>query len=298
MSKTTKSINDDIGSLQKQINELKKQQRAAAKAKQLDIINEFKEKCKHSLLYIDNAYFCTIKMDCDLKHNSIYLGDSQFICAGYNKEMTHLPYIPSFNCFALSYCADTFMDEYNSGKIKVYNDPEKIRELINSWIDQYHTYDLYVDNVIGNRSSNIVPSELLNMKSNSFLDTIINYGNGTLWKTESNYIVLTVISMLDGSYGIKFNRLEFRTFKNEWKGMDRIGYVTQLPSVSESAIRLFRINPINVNDRSITKEIKTYLNGAVQVSWEELDEKLGNIRREVREIEPTLADTLFNVITE
>lgn len=287
-----KQTQEEIKALESKIKKLQSQMKEYDDAD----LDEFVKSLNGALMFCEDEYFINVrvKRDGDLvKFKSDWLV--------INRPFS-LPQVAKNNPYG---CADgtytdakQVLDMVKKGEMRVISDPKEIKEVIDKSI---YGYDL-ADNAIRMAmlcQKPTIGGKLTQVTPQNAAEKLLGL-NGTLYhekdKWNDRYMFFRVLDVGDGSVFIKPYFLDFERRQKD---------SSDLPEASVGSVLNVSVSPIDRRNNGLDKKLKsavkwinTLIDGSTPVNWDELTERMTDIRK--HEINDRLYATngLIKLITQ
>ena len=287
-----KQTQEQINNLVSQIKKLKSQMKEYDDAD----LDEFAKSLNGALMFCEDEYFINVRVTRDgdmVKFKSDWLVINRPF--SLPQVAKHNPY----GCANGTYTdAKEVLDMVKKGEMRVISDPKEIKEVIDKSIYGYDLADnsirlamLCQKPTIGGKLTQVTPQNAA--------EKLLGL-NGTLYhkkdKWNDRYMFFRVLDVGDGSVFIKPYFLDFnRRHKDS----------SDLPEASVGAVLNVSVSPIDRRNNGLDKKLKsavkwvnTLIDDSTPVNWDELTERMTDIRK--HEINDRLYATngLIKLITQ
>ena len=287
-----KQTQAQIKDLESKIKQLKTQMKEYDDAD----IDEFAKSLNGALMFCEDEYFINVRVKRDgglVKFKSDWLVINRPF--SLPQVAKHNPY----GCADGSYSdAKEVLDMVKKGTMRVISDPKEIKEIIDKSI---YGYDL-ADNAIRMAmlcQKPTIGGKLTQVTPQNAAEKLLNL-NGTLYhkkdKWNDRYTFFRVLDVGDGSVFIKPYYLDFNRRQKD---------SSDLPEASVGAVLNVYVSPIDRRNNGLDKKLKAAIkwvnneiDDATPVNWDELTERMTDIRK--HEINDRLYATngLIKLITQ
>ena len=287
-----KQTQEQIKDLESQIKKLKNRMKEYDDAD----IDELAKSLNGALMFCEDEYFINVRVK---REGDIVEFNSDWLVINRPYSLPQVAKHNPYGCANGSYTdAKEVLDMVKKGTMRVISDSKEIKEIIDKSI---YGYDL-ADNAIrmammcqkptiGGKLTQVTPQNA----AAKMLDL-----NGTLFhkkdKWNDRYLFFRVIDVGDGSLFIKPYYLEFGRREKD---------SSDLPESSVGAVLNVYVSPIDKRNNGLDKKLKsavkwinTLIDDFTPVTWDELNERMADIRK--REINDRLyaANGLIKKITQ
>ena len=287
-----KQTQDEIKALESKIKKLQSQMKEYDDAD----IDEFAKSLNGALMFCEDEYFINVRVTRDgemVKFKSDWLV--------INRPFS-LPQVAKNNPYG---CADgtytdakEVLDMVKKGEMRVISDPKEIKEIIDKSIYGYDLADNAIRMAMLCQKSSI-GGKLTQVTPQNAAEKLLGL-NGTLYhskdKWNDRYTFFRVLDVGDGSVFIKPYFLDFERRQKD---------TSDLPEASVGSVLNVSVSPIDRRNNGLDKKLKsaikwvnTLIDDSTPVNWDELTERMTDIRK--HEINDRLYATngLIKLITQ
>lgn len=287
-----KQTQEQINNLVSQIKKLKSQMKEYDDAD----LDEFAKSLNGALMFCEDEYFINVRVTRD---GDMVKFKSDWLVINRPFSLPQVAKNNPYGCANGSYTdAKEVLDRVKQGTMRVISDPKEIKEVIDKSI---YGYDL-ADNAIRMAmlcQKPTIGGKLTQVTPQNAAEKLLSL-NGTLYhkkdKWNDLYLFFRVLDVGDGSVCIKPYYLEFnRREKNS----------SDLPEASVGAVLNVYVSPIDKRNNGLDNKLKAavkWVNNEIDdstpVNWDELTERMTDIRK--HEINDRLYATngLIKLITQ
>ncbi|WP_405323143.1 hypothetical protein [Fibrobacter sp.] len=287
-----KQTQEEIKALESKIKKLKSQMKEYDDAD----LDEFAKSLNGALMFCEDEYFINVRVTRD---GDMVKFKSDWLVINRPFSLPQVAKRNPYGCANGTYTdAKEVLDMVKKGEMRVISDPKEIKEVIDKSI---YGYDL-ADNAIRISMLCQKPSiggKLTQVTPQNAAEKLLSL-NGTLYhkkdKWNDRYTFFRVLDVGDGSVVIKSYYIEFSRREKD---------SSDLPDASFSAVLNVRVSPIDKRNNGLDKELKSAIkwvnneiDDATPVNWDELTERMSDIRK--HEINDRLYATngLIKLITQ
>lgn len=259
-------------------------------------IDELAKSLNGALLCCDGEYFINVRVERD---GEIVRFKSDLLIVNYDCSLPKVSKRNPYGCANGIYTdAKQVLDMVKNGRMRVISDQKEIKEIIDKCI---YGYDL-ADNAIRMAmlcQKSTIGGKLTQVTPKNVAEKLLSLA-GTLYHTKDKwsdrYLFFRVLDVGDGSVFIKPYMLEF--VRREPDSSD-------LPELRVGAVLNVYVSPIDKRNKGLDKKLKsavktinTLIDYSTPVTWDELTERMADIRK--HEINDRLYATngLINLITQ
>lgn len=268
-----KQTQEQIKDLESKIKKLKSQMKAYDDAD----LDEFSKSLNGALLFCEDEYFINVRVKMD---GDIVKFQSDWLVINRPFSLPQLAKSNPYGCANGSYTdAKAVLDMVKKGTMRVISDPKEIKEIIDKSI---YGYDL-ADNAIRMAmlcQKPTIGGKLTQVTPQNAAEKLLSL-NRTLYhkkdKWNDRYTFFRVLDVGDGSVFIKPYYLEFNRREKD---------SSDLPEASIGAVLNVHVSPIDKRNNGLEKKLKSaikWVNNEIDdstpVNWDELTERMTDIRK-------------------
>ncbi len=245
------------------------------------VISKFEKQLPGALLEIDGSYFAKASINRINQINDNFIDiKSKWIYTGCKD----IPYVAKHNPFGSCFDKSYLVECLNKGRIRVHKDPKKIRSVIYKSIASYEDmYDMIQMAIKGcqewNRNQHGTTPDLNDVNEKNAYTLLLQMNGSVYFSTDQRhdcYLWYRVMDIGDGTVLVKHYWCNFRHDETS---------LSALPDFyeCEKQTTCVRAYPFDKRIMTVLKDIKTILNNKYEefkpIGWEELNERLENIKK-------------------
>lgn len=287
-----KQTQEEIKALESKIQKLKSQMKEYDDAD----LDEFAKSLNGALMFCEDEYFINVRVTRD---GAMVKFKSDWLVINRPFSLPQVAKRNPYGCANGTYTdAKEVLDMVKKGEMRVISDPKEIKEVIDKSI---YGYDL-ADNAIRMAmlcQKPTIGGKLTQVTPQNAAEKLLGL-NGTLYHTKDKwndrYLFFRVLDVGDGSVFIKPYYLDFNRREKD---------SSDLPEASVGAVLNVSVSPIDKRNNGLDKKLKsavrwinTLIDDSTPVNWDDLTERMTDIRK--HEINDRLYATngLIKLITQ